>query len=79
MLSSEDSDKVPLLEGEDGQTKKKSTLLTVAPYILITEFCERLAYYGFSGSLVLFFQNSLNYSNADAGFVCIVVLFFCIC
>jgi hypothetical protein len=35
---------------------RKSVLKTVAGYILITEFCERLAYYGFAGSLVLFFQ-----------------------
>jgi len=43
-----------------------STLKTVCPYILVTEFCERLAYYGFAGSLVLFFQRNLNYSNAQA-------------
>lgn len=35
---------------------RKSVLLNVAGYILVTEFCERLAYYGFAGSLVLFFQ-----------------------
>lgn len=35
---------------------RKSVLKTVAGYILVTEFCERLAYYGFAGSLVLFFQ-----------------------
>ena len=38
----------------------------VAGYIIVQEFCERLAYYGFAGSLVLFFQNRLNMSNADA-------------
>lgn len=32
----------------------------------LTEFCERLAYYGFAGSLVLFFQTKLNMSNEDA-------------
>jgi dipeptide/tripeptide permease len=41
-------------------------LRSVAGYIIITEFCERLAYYGFAGSLVLFFQTQMNYSNATA-------------
>ena len=45
---------------------RPSVLKTVAPYILITEFCERLAYYGFAGSLVLFFQNELTLSNSVA-------------
>jgi len=35
-------------------------------FIIITEFCERLAYYGFAGSLVLFFQTQLGFSNAVA-------------
>jgi dipeptide/tripeptide permease len=35
-------------------------------YISVTEFCERLAYYGFAGSLVLFFETKLNLSNEDA-------------
>ena len=35
---------------------RKSVLTTVAGYIIVTEFCERLAYYGFAGSLVLFLQ-----------------------
>ncbi len=33
---------------------------------MLLEFCERLAYYGFAGSLVLFFQTKLNMSNEDA-------------
>jgi dipeptide/tripeptide permease len=32
----------------------------------VTEFCERLAYYGLAGSLVLFFQTQLDMSNAEA-------------
>jgi solute carrier family 15 (peptide/histidine transporter), member 3/4 len=32
----------------------------------LLEFCERLAYYGFAGSLVLFFQTKLDMSNEDA-------------
>jgi hypothetical protein len=35
---------------------RPSILTGVAGYIIVTEFCERLAYFGFAGSLVLFFQ-----------------------
>jgi solute carrier family 15 (peptide/histidine transporter), member 3/4 len=45
---------------------RPSTLKTVASYIIVTEFCERLAYYGFAGSLVLFFQTKLDMSNEDS-------------
>eukprot|EP01040_Poterioochromonas_malhamensis_P014576 gene14576-16151_t len=45
---------------------RASVLKYTAGYIIVTEFCERLAYYGFAGSLVLFFQTQLNYSNAEA-------------
>lgn len=45
---------------------RPSRLWTAASYIITTEFCERLCYYGFAGSLVYFFQQELNYSNADA-------------
>lgn len=30
---------------------RRSKLASVAGYIILTEFCERLAYYGFSGKL----------------------------
>lgn len=43
-----------------------SVLKTVASYIIVTEFAERLAYYGFAGSLVLFFETQLNMSNEDS-------------
>lgn len=46
--------------------KRKSVLQGVAGYIIVTEFCERLAYYGFAGSLVLFFQTQLGMTNAEA-------------
>jgi hypothetical protein len=36
--------------------ERKSVLKGTAGYIIVTEFCERLAYYGFAGSLVLFFE-----------------------
>lgn len=45
---------------------RKSVLLNVAGFIIVTEFCERLANYGFAGSLVLFFQTQLKLSNAAA-------------
>jgi solute carrier family 15 (peptide/histidine transporter), member 3/4 len=45
---------------------RPSTLHSIASYIIITEFCERLAYYGFAGSLVLFFQTKLNMSNEES-------------
>ena len=35
--------------------KYKSIFLQVCLAILCTEFCERLAYYGFTGSLTIFF------------------------
>ena len=50
----------------DEAEKRPSVLKTVASYIITTEFCERLAYYGFAGSLVLFFQTKLNMSNEEA-------------
>lgn len=57
-------------EGElpdpDDANSRPSILKGVAQYIIVQEFCERLAYYGFAGSLVLFFQNELNLSNEDA-------------
>lgn len=34
---------------EVGKGGRRSKLSTVAGYIILTEFCERLAYYGFSG------------------------------
>lgn len=46
--------------------KKKSIILNVCLFILITEFCERLAYYGLSGSLIAFFVKKLNYDKVLA-------------
>lgn len=62
----------PLLtkEGDDAASasilKRPSVLYSTASYILVTEFCERLCYYGFSGSLVLFFETQLNMSAEDS-------------
>lgn len=43
------------IDPEDAVTRG-SVLTNVAGFIIVTEFCERLAYYGFAGSLVLFLQ-----------------------
>lgn len=51
---------------DDEIEKRPSVLKTTASYIIVTEFCERLAYYGFAGSLVLFFETKLNMSNEDS-------------
>eukprot|EP01041_Mallomonas_annulata_P006536 gene6536-13231_t len=51
---------------DDANSKRPSVMKTVAGFIIITEFCERLAYYGFAGSLVLLFQTQLNLSNEEA-------------
>lgn len=37
---------------DDGHKERPSTLYGVTGYIIIMEFCERLAYYGFAGELV---------------------------
>lgn len=39
-----------LAAGEFGKARR-SKLSQVAGYIILTEFCERLAYYGFSGKV----------------------------
>ena len=45
---------------------RPSMMKGIVGNIIITEFCERVAYYGFAASLVLFFQTQLNMSNAEA-------------
>ena len=50
----------------DNGSTRPSVLSSITSYIIVTEFCERLAYYGFAGSLVLFFQTILKYSNAQS-------------
>lgn len=56
-LGSTKQDAVYAPEPPDAASRP-SVLLSIAGFILITEFCERLAYYGFAGSLVLYFQVS---------------------
>uniref|UniRef100_K3W8L1 Major facilitator superfamily (MFS) profile domain-containing protein n=1 Tax=Globisporangium ultimum (strain ATCC 200006 / CBS 805.95 / DAOM BR144) TaxID=431595 RepID=K3W8L1_GLOUD len=41
----------------------KSIILNVCSFILVTEFCERLAYYGLTGSLPIFFHKHLGINN----------------
>lgn len=52
--------------GDQPVVARPSVLFTTASYIIVTEFCERLAYYGFAGSLVLFFQTKLDMSNEES-------------
>lgn len=54
------------LEGETVESKRPSVMRNVAGFIIVTEFCERLSYYGFAGSLVLLFQTQLNLTNEEA-------------
>jgi solute carrier family 15 (peptide/histidine transporter), member 3/4 len=55
-------------EEEDFPVKKekRSIILNVCLFILITEFCERLAYYGLSGSLIAFFVKKLDFDKVTA-------------
>ena len=44
----------------------QSTLVYVTGFIIVCEFCERLAYYGLASSLVLYMQKELSMSNSAA-------------
>ncbi|GMP49167.1 hypothetical protein CsSME_00016235 [Camellia sinensis var. sinensis] len=46
--------------------KKKTGTWKACPYILGNECCERLAYYGMSSNLVLYFKHQLNQPSATA-------------
>ena len=58
-----DSHENDLLSSDFGINRHR---MVASMYIIVTEFCERVAYYGFAGSVVLFFQQELNMNNADA-------------
>ncbi|EEF41840.1 protein NRT1/ PTR FAMILY 8.1 [Ricinus communis] len=47
-------------------SKKKTGTWRACPFIIGNECCERLAYYGMSSNLVLYFKNILNQSSATA-------------
>lgn len=44
----------------------KSPLVKVAPFILVTELCERLAYYGIATNIVVYVTTILNYPTSQA-------------
>eukprot|EP00891_Asterochloris_glomerata_P003785 jgi/Astpho2/3785/Aster-04319 len=61
-------EEAPLLGGaqqEDGQ-KRRSTLLTICPFILGNELCERLAFYGLSTNLVIYLTRIMGARPAAA-------------
>ena len=43
-----------------------STFRGVCSYIICNEFCERLAFYGFQGSLLMFMTKELGLQSGDA-------------
>ncbi|TDH66052.1 hypothetical protein CCR75_007128 [Bremia lactucae] len=55
-----------LLQDEASRPKYRSIIVSVCSFILVTEFCERLAYYGLSGSLPIFFHRNLGLSTVLA-------------
>jgi len=64
-------ERLPLLEPP--KPEKKSVLLTVCPYILGNELCERLAYYGLATNLVTYLTRTL---GGDPAFAAIIVAIF---
>lgn len=52
---------------------KRSTLLTVCPFILGNEFCERLAFYGISTNLIIYLTKVM---GEDSGFAAVQVNLF---
>jgi len=48
------------------KTKKKSTFLNVALFIIVMEVCERLCYYGLSTNMVVYLWTYLGFSKSDA-------------
>ncbi|OQS04080.1 Proton-dependent Oligopeptide Transporter (POT) Family [Thraustotheca clavata] len=55
-----------LLPTINGAAKYKSIILSVCSFILVTEFCERFAYYGLTGSLPIFFRKNLGMTSVLA-------------
>ncbi|KAK9918815.1 hypothetical protein WJX75_007179 [Coccomyxa subellipsoidea] len=56
----------PLLESAPLPEKRRSTLLTVCPFILGNEFCERLAFYGLMSNMVIYMTRIMHYDPAFA-------------
>jgi peptide/histidine transporter 3/4 len=57
---------LPTKQSEAARPQHHSIILNVCSFILVTEFCERLAYYGLSGSLPIFFHRNLGLSTVLA-------------
>ncbi|EGZ09165.1 hypothetical protein PHYSODRAFT_259816 [Phytophthora sojae] len=61
---------LPTKQSERGSSparpQYRSVIVSVCSFILVTEFCERLAYYGLSGSLPIFFHRNLGLSTVLA-------------
>ena len=53
--------------------RRSSTLLTVCPFILGNEFCERLAFYGLSTNLIIYLNRVM---GEDSGFAAVQVNLF---
>lgn len=69
-----DSQISPLSEQAPIKPTRRNVFREVCSFIIIAEFCERLAYYGLTGSLTIFFKNNLELSSAlstelSSGFV----------
>lgn len=50
----------------DEPPRRRSTLLTVCPFILGNEFCERLAFYGLSTNLIIYLTRVMGEDNGFA-------------
>jgi peptide/histidine transporter 3/4 len=50
------------------ESSSSSNFLLACAYIIVSEFCERMAYWGIGASLPLFLSRELQYSTADADF-----------
>eukprot|EP01026_Neomeris_dumetosa_P055140 TRINITY_DN49928_c0_g1_i10.p1 TRINITY_DN49928_c0_g1~~TRINITY_DN49928_c0_g1_i10.p1 ORF type:complete len:549 (-),score=54.66 TRINITY_DN49928_c0_g1_i10:308-1954(-) len=65
LLTSEYKD-VEEANGFEKPKKKRSTLLTITPFILGNEFCERLAYYGLVSNLQVYFTQVMGIAPATS-------------
>uniref|UniRef100_H3GSW4 Major facilitator superfamily (MFS) profile domain-containing protein n=1 Tax=Phytophthora ramorum TaxID=164328 RepID=H3GSW4_PHYRM len=62
----EQTNLLPVKRSEAARPQYRSIIVSVCSFILVTEFCERLAYYGLSGSLPIFFHRNLGLSTVLA-------------
>lgn len=71
-MNSSERDEALLAPGES-TPPRRSTLLSVCPYILANEFCERLAFYGLSTNLVMYLTRVM---GEESGFAAVQVNLF---